>query len=215
MESIITALKDTPIPTIMVVAGIVFLLLAVAGQLAGRIVVAPERQRWAAIIGGGLLVIGLALHIAPQLKERFPVTKGVSTSQPSTSKDSPVPLPPTPEKVSVPPGVQSYRLTTRLTRISDVQVIGRTGNVEFSVFVNDVQIGVYSSDDVDADISRFINPGSNTVRIVWTADPEMTSGYAAELRIEAKLGERWSPVITRRVTKTTKAGETTSSFTHR
>jgi hypothetical protein len=52
MESVIAVLKDTPIPTILVIAGIAFLLLAIAGQLAGRIVVAPERQRWAAIIGG-------------------------------------------------------------------------------------------------------------------------------------------------------------------
>jgi hypothetical protein len=50
MDSIIAALKDTPLPTILVVAGIAFLLLAVAGQIAGRIVVAPERQRWSAII---------------------------------------------------------------------------------------------------------------------------------------------------------------------
>jgi hypothetical protein len=68
MESAITALKDTPIPTILVVAGIVFLLLAIAGQLAGRIAVAPERQRWAAIIGGGLLAIGIALHVVPQVR---------------------------------------------------------------------------------------------------------------------------------------------------
>jgi hypothetical protein len=43
MEGVIKALKDTPIPTILVIAGIVFLLLAIAGQLAGRIAVAPER----------------------------------------------------------------------------------------------------------------------------------------------------------------------------
>jgi hypothetical protein len=43
MESAIAALKDTPIPTILVIAGIVFLLLAIAGQLAGRIAVPPER----------------------------------------------------------------------------------------------------------------------------------------------------------------------------
>jgi hypothetical protein len=61
MEDIIKALKDTPIPTILVVAGIVFLLLAIAGQLSGRIVVAPDRQRWAAVIGGVLLVIGVTL----------------------------------------------------------------------------------------------------------------------------------------------------------
>lgn len=63
MEDIIKALKDTPIPTILVVAGIVFLLLAIAGQLAGRIIVPSERQPWAAVIGGVLLVIGVTLTI--------------------------------------------------------------------------------------------------------------------------------------------------------
>jgi hypothetical protein len=73
MESVFAALKDTPIPTILVIAGIAFLLLSIAGQLAGRIAVAPERQRWAAIIGGGLLAIGVALHVVPQLTSRSAV----------------------------------------------------------------------------------------------------------------------------------------------
>jgi hypothetical protein len=51
MDTILTALKETPIPTIMVVAGIVFLLLSIAGQLAGRVTVPPERQRQATIMG--------------------------------------------------------------------------------------------------------------------------------------------------------------------
>jgi hypothetical protein len=46
MGGFLEALKDTPIPTILVVAGIAFLLLSVAGQLTGRIVVPPERQRY-------------------------------------------------------------------------------------------------------------------------------------------------------------------------
>jgi hypothetical protein len=50
MDSVIATLKDTPVPTILVVAGIVFLLLSIAGQLAGRIAVPPERQRQAAIL---------------------------------------------------------------------------------------------------------------------------------------------------------------------
>jgi hypothetical protein len=67
VEAIIAALKETPIPTILVVSGIVFLLLSIAGQLVGRIVVPPERQREAAIIGGLLLVVGVALNVAPSL----------------------------------------------------------------------------------------------------------------------------------------------------
>jgi hypothetical protein len=67
MESILGALKETPIPTILVVAGIVFLLLSIAGQLAGRITVPPERQRQATIIGCLLVVVGVALHVVPPM----------------------------------------------------------------------------------------------------------------------------------------------------
>lgn len=65
MDHFLAALKDTPIPTILVVAGIAFLLLSVAGHLAGKIVVSPERQRWAALIGGVLTVLGISLYIIP------------------------------------------------------------------------------------------------------------------------------------------------------
>jgi hypothetical protein len=65
MDNVFVALKDTPIPTILVVAGIVFLLLSIAGHLAGKIVVSPERQRWAAAIGGVLTVLGVVLYIIP------------------------------------------------------------------------------------------------------------------------------------------------------
>jgi hypothetical protein len=89
MEHVVNALKDTPIPTILVVAGIVFLLLAIAGQLAGRIVVAPDRQRWAAVIGGALLVIGVALAII-QPGNRSPQGTGNNrNTQNSNDKKSP------------------------------------------------------------------------------------------------------------------------------
>jgi hypothetical protein len=124
MESLLGALKETPIPTIMVVAGIAFLLLAIARQLAGRIVVAPERQRWAAFIGGGLLAIGLALHIVPKLaSEVVP-----------PPRESPVEKPSPGDIVSLPPqagAVQSYRIRTVYSR----------SNLEFSLFVNDVRVG--------------------------------------------------------------------------
>jgi len=78
--------------------------------------------------------------------------------------------------------------------------------------VNDVQVGAYSSGNATADITGFIKPGANKVRIAWTTDPNM--GSYAELIIEVKQGERWSPLITRNVMQTTKAGETTSTIIH-
>jgi len=122
---------------------------------------------------------------------------------------------PTPEPVvSGPPSAgpaQSYRIRTDYSGSS---------NVEFSVFVNDVQVGSYSSDKATADITRFIKSGANRVRIAWTADPNMTLGLAggqfahAKLIIEVSQGERWSPLITREIRYTTKAGETASTIIH-
>jgi hypothetical protein len=183
MESVLAALKDMPIPTILVIAGIAFLLLSIAGQLAGRIAVAPERQRRAALIGGGLLAIGLALHIVPQLrlKATSPPTGGVPTSERPTPpvKEQPPPPPQKPEGVPVPPSadpVQSYRIRTHYLPAT---------NVEFSVFVNDVQVGAYSASGVTADITQFIKPGANKVRIAWTTD---NMGSYAALFIRGETG---------------------------
>ena len=44
MDSLIALLQDTPIPTILVVSGVIFLFLALAGQIAGKLEVPPARQ---------------------------------------------------------------------------------------------------------------------------------------------------------------------------
>jgi hypothetical protein len=65
MESVLAALKETPIPTILVLGGILFLLLSMVGQLIGHMTVPPERQRWAAVTGGVLLMAGIGLRVIP------------------------------------------------------------------------------------------------------------------------------------------------------
>jgi hypothetical protein len=59
------ALKDTPLPTILVVAGIAFWVLGIAGSIAGKIKVQPGRQWAAGIAGTVLIVLGLWLYVAP------------------------------------------------------------------------------------------------------------------------------------------------------
>jgi hypothetical protein len=101
MDGMIAALKDTPIPTILVVAGIVFLLLSIAGQLAGRIAVPPERQRQAAVMGGLLGVVGIALHVAPPLRiprkasdiPPVPSPQPLPQPRPTLPPSSPAPAP--------------------------------------------------------------------------------------------------------------------------
>ncbi|CAJ7135601.1 Uncharacterised protein [Burkholderia pseudomallei] len=70
MDSVLNALKDTPVPTILVVAGVFFLLLSVVDKLAGRINVAPDLRKRATLIGLCLLVAGIGL----QFSSRYPGT---------------------------------------------------------------------------------------------------------------------------------------------
>jgi hypothetical protein len=65
MDDLFGAIKDTPLPTVLVVAGIIFWILAVAGSIAGKIRVRPGRQRAAGIIGTVLIILGLLLYVAP------------------------------------------------------------------------------------------------------------------------------------------------------
>jgi hypothetical protein len=104
MDSVLTALKETPITTILVVAGIVFLLLSIAGQLAGRITVPPERQRQATMIGCLLVIAGVALHVvSPMLNPPEPAkVPGPTRPPPGAREDQPAP-PPTTQPGPEPP----------------------------------------------------------------------------------------------------------------
>jgi len=68
-------LKDTPIPTLMVLGGFALLVLSVATRISDKIELAPERQQSAWIAGLVLVVIGSIL---------FLVRPGENTVTPST-----------------------------------------------------------------------------------------------------------------------------------
>jgi hypothetical protein len=159
MESAIAALKDTPVPTILVIAGIVFLLLAIAGQLAGRIAVAPERQRWAAIIGGLLLVIGVALHVLPQVKLTPRGTDEIPTSRPAMqpTKDQP------PQSSGVspskqPPSESSVQASTEDKEPND-------DNTTATVITEGTTVRGLIATDQDQDFFRF-NPSGDRTRVI-------------------------------------------------
>ena len=83
----LNTISNTPLANILVLAGIVFLLLSTAGSLAGKIVVEPAKQKFAGIIGGVLLGLGVVLlFYAPGL----------------TPKPPPAPFPPQPTPVAQP-----------------------------------------------------------------------------------------------------------------
>lgn len=65
MPEVIVAIANTPIPVILIVAGVAFLLLAIADKVYGEIRVAARRRKHALGVGALLLSLGLAVQLAP------------------------------------------------------------------------------------------------------------------------------------------------------
>ena len=67
MNAILDAVLNAPLPSLMVAAGLFFLLLAIVSQVGGVITVEPKRQKISAVIGAVLLALGLFLHFKDTL----------------------------------------------------------------------------------------------------------------------------------------------------
>jgi hypothetical protein len=81
-------LQNTPVPNLLVVAGLVFLLLAFTGRIGAVVELPNRRQKWAGVFGTLLLIFGIGLFIVPSsqsnstpsdVKEKSP---DLPTSQP-------------------------------------------------------------------------------------------------------------------------------------
>jgi hypothetical protein len=87
MDAFLSAIQNTPLPTIFVVAGILFWVLAIAaGSVAGKITIRPDRQWAAGILGSVFIVAGMVLYIVPT--GHTPLTQPApapSTTQPQDS----------------------------------------------------------------------------------------------------------------------------------
>ena len=65
METVIKAIQDTPIPMILILAGLLFLLLGFVNKLGGIIEVSSEQRKLTIPIGLLVLTIGLVLNFIP------------------------------------------------------------------------------------------------------------------------------------------------------
>ncbi len=83
MNDLLNALSQTPLPTILVLAGIGFWILAIAGSVAGKITVEPAKQKTAGLVGTAFIVLGLILFFAPG-----PVHEGDGALQKKTEAGS-------------------------------------------------------------------------------------------------------------------------------
>lgn len=72
---LLTSLADTPVPNVLVISGIVFLLLAVAGKIGANLSIPAQRQKMAATIGTALLLVGVAMFAIPSASQ-LPTQQG-------------------------------------------------------------------------------------------------------------------------------------------
>lgn len=95
MSEILVALKDTPIPTILVIGGLVFLFLSMNGQFSTKAKIPPHRQRFSAILGIILLLSGIFLYVIPALTAEtvIPLPTSTSTLVPPTLTNTFTPSP--------------------------------------------------------------------------------------------------------------------------
>jgi hypothetical protein len=101
MGEIINALANTPIPTVLIFAGLFFILLTFVSKVGGVLEVQPAQQKWSAPIGIALLVLGLILALNtvpadPSNRDAKPVPNATpSPTEPSPTEPSPTESSPT------------------------------------------------------------------------------------------------------------------------
>ena len=88
MEAAIKAIQETPVPTMLIVAGLFFILLGFISKLGGMIEVSSEQKKFTIPIGLLVLTIGLVLYFDPSLDS---VSPGSSSGVPLTSEPTPTP----------------------------------------------------------------------------------------------------------------------------
>jgi formylglycine-generating enzyme required for sulfatase activity len=102
---ILTALKNTPAPELLIIAGFILLLLALAGRISTIIELPKSRQMLAGLIGALFLTLGICVFALPLILAA--VLSPLATPSPTQLQIvavAPTPTPPTPvSSASVPP----------------------------------------------------------------------------------------------------------------
>jgi uncharacterized protein YecT (DUF1311 family) len=97
VADLLKTLSQTPLPTIFVLAGVLFWILAIAGSVAGKITVESGKQLTAALVGTVFIALGLVLFLAPDITSYFAIAnvtptadtpKGPSSSAPTTASST-------------------------------------------------------------------------------------------------------------------------------
>ena len=115
MDELIKAVLAAPIANLFIVGGLVFLGIAVVGQISGKIEPGKTGRIASGVLGAILLVVGLVIHLrpiptpppAPVSLEATPVPPTNTPAPPEATPVPPTNTPAPPEATPVPPTVSA------------------------------------------------------------------------------------------------------------
>lgn len=108
MEDVLIEIAKTPLPTILVLAGILFLFLAIVGKFGASIVVSSQKQSLAGLLGFLLLVGGVVLYLLRPSQEPTPPAPPVIIAPPEQAL-----LPPEAPEIPAPGDVADIAARSR------------------------------------------------------------------------------------------------------
>lgn len=115
---ILQALQDTPVPNLLVIAGLILLFLAFIGKFGTYVEVPEGRQKWAGGLGVLFFIFGIGLFLVPALRSD-PLPSPVPSPTPETATMTPIPPtdPPVeaPTEMPTPTPTNTTAPTQRLT----------------------------------------------------------------------------------------------------
>ncbi len=109
MAETLSILKDTPIPTLMILGGIALLVLSVASSIGGKVKVNRDRQKWSGITGLLLVLIGVLLYVVRPASvtggATTPTAIAVVTMEPSPTSTPDLPTRVPSQTPTLPPAI--------------------------------------------------------------------------------------------------------------
>lgn len=118
MDEIVKALFSAPLATVFVISGLIFLLVAVVGNISGKIEPGPKGRVFSGILGVAFVIVGLAMHFAQ------------NSVPPSTTPNSPTALTKPAEQIAVVPQAAAPQATNNLPANQPLMTFNVPANAE-------------------------------------------------------------------------------------
>jgi hypothetical protein len=170
-------LKDAPLPNLLIIAGLIFLGIAVVGRVSGKIEPSTSGRIMSGVLGFCLLIGGIYIHssVDEQKGRRIPShsESGEGSSAPQPSPGQP---PPTSGSAASGPA-QGFRVVEVILRADPfdftgacpatinfsgrISVVGGSGRVSYKFLRNDGASAPVES-------LSFDSPGSKDIHTTWT-----------------------------------------------